>query len=80
MQIARLGDGLAVPLSLDVIEALDLREGDEVTLRAVGPGALEVERSRGAADLLTGIRRHRGRLPADFRLDRDEAAARGNGA
>jgi hypothetical protein len=39
-------------------EALGLREGDDVTLRAVGTHVLEVEKTPGARYALTGVDAH----------------------
>ena len=70
MQVTKLGDGLAVRLSADEIERLGLREGDEVEVSAV-------KTSADLQEAFKRIRQYRGRLPADFKFDRDEANRRG---
>jgi len=76
MQVSKWGNSLAVRLPASVVEALGLKEGDDVTLHALGKRALEVERSPSNRQLLERLRRFRGRLPADFKFDRLEANAR----
>ncbi len=79
MQIARIGDGLAIPLPADVAERLGLKEGDEITLRETESGALQVEvRAKPTVEeLYERVRTMRGRLPADFKFDREWANSRG---
>ncbi len=76
MQVAKWGNSLAVRLPAAVTEALKLREGDEIEIHVVGNRAFEVARKPMPADLLKRLREFRGRLPADFKFDRDEANAR----
>ena len=76
MQVSRWGNSLAVRLPAAVVEALGLREGDEVTLHAAGNRSLEIEKTPGASELIARLRKFRGRLPKDFRFDRLEANAR----
>lgn len=70
MRVSRWGSGLAIRLPAAVVKALDLREGDDVVLRAVGGRSLEIERKPCAKELLSRLRRFRGRLPKDFKFDR----------
>lgn len=76
MQVSKWGNSLAIRLPAAVVEALGLREGDDVTLHAAGKRALEVEKTPGAKELLVRLRRFRGRLPKDFKFDRLEANER----
>lgn len=75
MQVAKWGNSLAVRLPADLVRALDLREGDDVTLRADGDG-FAVARQPRPDEILARLRRFRGRLPAEDRLGRDEANRR----
>jgi antitoxin MazE len=45
MQISKWGNSLAIRLPAAVVEALGLREGDDVTLHAAGKHVLEVEKT-----------------------------------
>jgi antitoxin MazE len=76
MQVAKWGNSLAVRLPAAVVEALELREGDEIEIHVKDSRAFEIERKPSRKDLLKRLRAFRGRLPADFKFDRDDANAR----
>ena len=76
MQVCKWGNSLAIRLPDAVVEALGLREGDEVDIRVAGAREWTIARKSDRAELLKRLRAFRGRLPADFRFDRDEAMAR----
>ena len=76
MQIAKWGNSLAVRLPAAVVEALGLKEGDDIEIHVAGARQFEVARKPDRAELLKRLRAFRGRLPADFKFDRDEANAR----
>lgn len=76
MQVSRWGNSLAVRLPAAVVEALQLREGDEIEIEVAGARAFAVRKRPGVRDLLARVRKLRGRLPADFRFDRLEANER----
>jgi antitoxin MazE len=76
MQVAKWGNSLAVRLPSAVVEALELKPGDNIEIQVVGERALEVNRAPSPADLLARLRKYRGRLPAGFRFDRLEAHER----
>ena len=61
MQVAKWGNSLAVRLPAAVVQALDLKEGEEVELHVVGERSLEVARKVSPEALLTRLRRLRGR-------------------
>ena len=71
-----MGNSLAVRLPASVVEALDLKEGDEIRIRAVDAAEFEVARKPTRQDLLKRLKQFRGRLPEDFVFDRDEVNAR----
>lgn len=76
MQVAKWGNSLAVRLPAAVVEALTLKEGDEIDIHVVGTRAFEVAKRPEPRQLLARLREFRGRLPADFKFDRLEANAR----
>lgn len=76
MQVAKWGNSLAVRLPVAVVEALALREGDEIEIHVAGAREFGVARKPGQEDFLARLRAFRGRLPADFRFDRDDANGR----
>jgi len=76
MQVSKWGNSLAVRLPAAVVEALELKAGDEIEIFAEGARELLVSRKPDRQELLKRLRAFRGRLPADFRFDREEANAR----
>jgi antitoxin MazE len=73
MQVSKWGNSLAVRLPAVVVEALELKEGDDVEIRLADDRVFEVRRKPAAAQFLARLRKYRGRLPADFSFDRDAA-------
>lgn len=73
MQVAKWGNSLAVRLPQAVVEALGLKEGDQIDIQVMGPNALDIERRPAPPELLKRLRTLRGRLPAGFKFDRLEA-------
>jgi antitoxin MazE len=76
MLVAKWGNSLAIRLPVAVVAALGLKEGDEIEIHVADERELAVARKPGRAELLNRLRAFRGRLPADFKFDRDEANAR----
>ena len=76
MKVSKWGNSLAVRLPVTVVQALDLQEGDEIELHVANRGELEVARKPGREELIQKLRSYRGRLPPDFKFDREEANAR----
>jgi antitoxin MazE len=73
MQIAKWGNSLAVRLPVAVVEALKLKEGDDIEIHVAGERVFELEKKPDTQILLARLRQFRGRLPADFKFDRLEA-------
>ncbi len=76
MQVAKWGNSLAVRLPAAVVEALGLKEGDEIEIQVADARLFGVARKPGREEFLKQLRAFRGRLPPDFKFDRDEANAR----
>jgi antitoxin MazE len=76
MQVAKWGNSLAIRLPAAVVEALKLREGDEIEIHIADARQFALARKPGRTELLKRLRAFRGRLPADFKFDRNEANAR----
>jgi antitoxin MazE len=76
MRVAKWGNSLAVRLPASVVDALELKEGDEIEIDVAGEREFDVSRKPGRDELLKRLHAFRGRLPADFKFDRDEANAR----
>ena len=76
MQVARWGNCLAIRLPAAVVQGLDLKEGDDIEIHVTGPREFGVARKPDRQELAARLREFRGRLPADFRFDREDANAR----
>ena len=76
MQVAKWGNSLAIRIPAAVVEALELKEGDEIEIHVAEEREFHVARKPGREQLLKRLRAFRGRLPPDFKFDRDEANAR----
>jgi antitoxin MazE len=76
VQVSKWGNSLAIRLPASVVKALKLKEGDDVEIHVADARNLAVARKASRANLLKRLRALRGRLPADFKFDRDEANAR----
>jgi len=76
MHVARWGNSLAIRLPAAMVELLLLKEGDEIEIHVADSREFGISRKPGRAELLKRLRTFRGRLPADFRFDREAANAR----
>jgi antitoxin MazE len=76
MQVAKWGNSLAVRLPAAVVEALELKEGDQSEIRIADVRTFEIQRDRSRQDALDKLRKLRRPLPAGFVFDRDDANAR----
>jgi antitoxin MazE len=76
MQVSKWGNSLAVRLPSEVVEALNLKEGDQIEIRIANTREFEVRRDPARKRALDRLRRLRRPLPAGFVFDREEANAR----
>lgn len=76
MKVAKWGNSLAIRLPAAVVEALELKEGDDIEVSVKDARAVEVKPKPDREELLQRLRRFRGMMPADFKFDRDEANER----
>ena len=76
MQVSKWGNSLAVRFPASLVQALDLKEGEEIDLHLVGARSFEVVKKPPVHELLARLHQFRGRLPADFHFDRLEANER----
>lgn len=78
MQVSKWGNSLAVRLPAVLVQALDLKEGEEINLHLVGERSFEVSKKPDVKALLARVHQFRGRLPADFKFDRLQANKSGD--
>jgi len=76
MQVAKWGNSLAVRLPASVVQALDLKEGDQIEIRVASSKVFAVGRDRSRERALARLRKLRRPLPAGFVFERSEANAR----
>jgi antitoxin MazE len=76
MRVAKWGNSPGVRLPTAMIEALDLKKGDEIDSSLPKHGGSVWRGSPGATGLLKRLHAFRSRLPADFNFGRDGANAR----
>jgi antitoxin MazE len=76
VRVSKWGNSLAIRVPSAVVEALDLKEGDEVEVRIAGPRSLEVDRDGSKERALAHIRAARWKLPPGWTFDRDDANSR----
>lgn len=76
MQVAKWGNSLAIRLPAAVVEALGLKEGDDIDVVIADDRLIGIGRKPDRLELLRRLRKFRGLIPADFKFDRDEANER----
>ena len=76
MQVSKWGNSLAIRLPASVVEALQLKAGDEVEVHVADDRAFGIARDRSRERALVRIRAFRKELPPDWKFDREEANAR----
>lgn len=76
MRVSKWGNSLAIRLPAAVVDLLELKEGDEIEITLADARRFNVSRKASRAELLKRLREFCGRLPEDFKFDRDEANAR----
>jgi antitoxin MazE len=77
MQVAKWGNSLAIRIPAVVVEALELKAGDEVEITVAGKRELKVERDRRRERALERIERLARPFPPGWKLDRGELYERG---
>ena len=77
MQVSKWGNSLAIRLPAVVVDALKLQEGDDIEVIIADARVLRIAKKTDRETLLARLRQFRGKLPADFKFERDDANARG---
>ena len=78
MQVSKWGNSLAIRLPAAVVEALKLKEGDDIEVLVTGSRELEVSRDKSRQRALETLRKLSRPLPPGFVFDREEAHKRGS--
>lgn len=76
MNIAKWGNSLAVRLPVTVVEALELKEGDQIEIGIAGPREFIVSRDKSREKAMETIKRLSWKFPKDFKFIREEVNER----
>jgi antitoxin MazE len=72
MQVSKWGNSLAVRLPARIVQALELKEGDDIEIRVAGERAFEVSRDESRRRAVENLRKLRRPFPAGFVFDRND--------
>jgi antitoxin MazE len=78
MQVSKWGNSLAIRLPVAIVEALGLREGDEIEIEVADRRHFKVARDRRRNEAIEALRSLGWTLPAGYRFSREEANKRGS--
>lgn len=76
MQVSKWGNSLAIRLPVSVIKALEIQEGDDIEVLIAEERVFKLRKKTSKSDILARLRKFRGKLPADFKFDREDAYVR----
>ena len=76
MRVAKWGNSLAVRLPAAIVEALKLKDGDDIEITVAGARKFEVKKGRTREQALAALRKLSRKFPEGFVFDREEANAR----
>jgi len=76
MRVSRWGNSLAVRLPRELVDALNLKSGDELEVVATADRRFEMVKRDRAEEFLRALNAFRFELPADYRFNREEANRR----
>jgi antitoxin MazE len=76
MQVSKWGNSLAVRLSKKLVDELQLKAGDELSIIAASKRQIAVEKTDARAEFLRQMEAFRFTLPDGYKFDRDEANER----
>jgi antitoxin MazE len=76
MQVSKWGNSLALRLPSAVVEALDLKEGDDIEVVVAGDRLIKVGKDKTRAKAFERLRALSRPLPKGFKFERDEANER----
>lgn len=77
MRVAKWGNSLAIRLPVDLVAALNIREGDDIEIVARAEGRIEVTPDERRSEAFEEMRRLAVPLPPGYKFNREEANARG---
>ena len=72
MIVSKWGNSLAIRLPTQVVDFLKLKEGDDIEVHVADKNHFQIKKKPSLQDRIDGLRKFRGRIPADFHFDRSE--------
>src|SRR5260370_22672617 len=72
MQVSKWGNSLAIRLPAAIVEALELKAGDDIEIRVAGERAFEVNRDESRRRAVENLRNLRRPFPPGFVFVRDD--------
>jgi antitoxin MazE len=69
MRVSKWSNSLAIRIPASIVNALELKEGEEIELHLAGERAFEIVKKSTPKALLHRLHQLRGNLPADFPFD-----------
>jgi len=76
MRVSKWGNSLALRLPAAVVDALALKEGDDIEISVAGKRSFKVGRARSRDEAIERLRQANWTLPPGFKFDRGEANER----
>ncbi len=76
MKLAKWGNSYALRIPKSVVEAMGWTAGIDINLHAHGPRDVSVACKPDRDAFIASLLKYQGRLPADFKFDREEANRR----
>jgi antitoxin MazE len=73
MRVSKWGNSLAIRLPSSIVQALELKEGDEVEIYVADDRVFGVDRDRRRERAIARISEFRKKLPPDWKFDREQA-------
>ncbi len=76
MTVSKWGNSLAVRIPAQIVELLELQEGDDIEIIVDSMRTFVVRQKESRAEIIARLEKYRGTLPRGFKFDRDDANAR----
>ena len=76
MQVSKWGNSLAIRIPASVVEVLELHEGNDIEVIIADERTFQIKKRPGKEAIFARLKQLRGKVPADFRFDRDDANRR----
>ena len=76
MQVSKWGNSLAIRLPASVVQVLNLQVGDDIEVIIADERVFKVRKKPDKEAIFRRLRQFRGKIPVDFKFDRDDANAR----